>query len=202
MQLSRAQLLVGALTLLFSMNVSSQAVYSIAPSSVPLATRNSWCTSQTTSCPLLCLQYPEQSSSTTANTCDPKTLSFNCVCQNGLSPNASEYSQTLPFFICQEYGNQCVTACTGNTKCQSSCREDHPCGAQNPTRVNTTSTASLTSPTSSSTSGVAYTGLAGSESKDGSSSNKSGTLAALDPARGYLSAIIFACTFAGFAIIM
>ncbi|POS83972.1 hypothetical protein EPUL_004594 [Erysiphe pulchra] len=83
-----------------------------------------------------------------------------------------------------------------------SCREDHPCGAQNPTRVNTTSTVSLTSPTSSSTSGVAYTGLAGSESKDNPTSNKSGTLAALDPARGYLSAIIFACIFAGFAIIM
>ncbi|KAI6250984.1 hypothetical protein HI914_00146 [Erysiphe necator] len=200
MLLFGAQTVLGAVAL-FSSNVFSQSTYSIVPSTVPLATRNSWCTSQTTSCPLLCLQYPEQSSSTTANTCDPKSLSFNCICQNGMSPNASEYSQTLPFFICQEYGNQCVTACNGNTKCQSSCREDHPCGAQNPTRINTTSTPSIASPTSSSTSGVAYTGLAGSDSKD-DSSNKSGTLAALDPARGYLSAIIFACIFAGFAIIM
>ena len=42
----------------------------IQPSSVPLSTRDSWCTDQTTTCPLLCTQ--ETNSATTyANDCDP-----------------------------------------------------------------------------------------------------------------------------------
>jgi len=92
---------------LFSMSVNSQAVYTINPDSVSLPTRQGWCSSQTASCPLLCLQLSGESSTTAANDCDPEALSYECICGNGLSPNASEYSQTLPYFECQEYGNQC-----------------------------------------------------------------------------------------------
>ncbi|RKF71553.1 hypothetical protein GcC1_097005 [Golovinomyces cichoracearum] len=195
-------LAVGVLAHLL-MSVNSQATYSIEPSSVSLSIRkDSWCSSQTTSCPILCMQYPGQSSTTADNRCDPKTLTFSCVCENGLSPNASEFSQTLPFFVCQEYGNQCVAACDGDTLCQGACREDHPCGAQNPTRVNATSTSVSASHTETSTSGVAYSGLAGSSGSGSSDSNKSGSVAALYPVQGYISAIIFASMFLGFAIMM
>jgi hypothetical protein len=57
-------------TALFSMTVS-QITYEIDPNSVPLATRQQWCTSQETACPLLCLQLPGSSSTTSANDCDP-----------------------------------------------------------------------------------------------------------------------------------
>jgi len=108
----------------------SSAQYTIDPTSVPTSQRDTWCQSQQTACPLLCLQLPGESSTTDANTCDADTLTYQCVCGNGQSPNASEYSQTLPYFICTEYGTQCVNACAnGDTSCQSACRDDHPVGS-------------------------------------------------------------------------
>lgn len=183
-------------------SVYSQATYIVDPSTVPLSVRSSWCFSQTTSCPLLCLQLPGQTSTTSANSCDPKTLTYKCICQNGQSPNSSEYSQTLPFYMCQEYGNQCVAACSGDPACQSSCREDHPCGAQNPTRVNTTASATSPTQTESAAPGTAFTGLGGSSATGASDSDKSGSLAALDLGQSYGLAIVFAFVFAGFALVM
>lgn len=91
--------------------------------------------------PSVCLQ------STTgvplSNDCTASTLTYACVCSDGLSPNLTQYSQTLPFFICQEWGNQCQSNCAGDSLCVSDCRSKHPCGAQSPVRVNT-STASAT----------------------------------------------------------
>lgn len=195
---------------LLSLKVQSQAVYYIDPNSVPLSQRTSWCQSQTTACPLLCLQLPGQSSTTDANDCDPTTLTYDCVCGNGMSPNASEYSQTLPYFICTEYGNQCIAGCSGDTTCQSNCRSQHPCGAQNPTRVNITSTSSTMTATTapagatSGSAGVVYTGLGGAAATTApsSSTTKSGAQAALDLGRSYGLVAVFAGIFAGFALVM
>jgi hypothetical protein len=199
-------------TALFSVCGRAQQQYSIDPNSVPIATRDEWCQSQQTSCPLLCLQLPGASGSTTENSCDPTTLVFSCVCGNGLTPNASEYSQTIPFFECQEYGNQCVTACNGDTTCQAACRDDNPCGAQNPTRVNVTTTSSAMSSTtlpagaSSGTAGVVYTGLGGAAATQTSSSSsdtkKSNAQAALDLGRSYGLIAVFTGIFAGFALVI
>lgn len=200
-------------TTLFSMSVRSQIVYYIDPTSVPIQTRDQWCTTQETSCPLLCLQLPGSSSTTTANDCDPTTLTYDCVCGNGQSPNASEYSQTIPYFICQTYGDQCVAACNGDTACQNACRVDNPCGAQNPTRVNTTSSSTMSSTTvpagaTSTSGGVVFTGLGGAVatnsagSSSSSSSAKSGAQTALDLGRSYGLVVIFSGLFAGFALVM
>jgi hypothetical protein len=32
------------------------------------------------------------------------------------------YSQTLPFYICQQWGTQCVAGCNGDNTCSDSCR--------------------------------------------------------------------------------
>lgn len=196
-------------------SVRSQAVYTIDPDSVPLATRQGWCQSQLTACPLLCLQLSGDDSTTAANDCDAETLTYDCICGNGLAPNASEYSQTLPYFLCTEYGNQCVTACNGNTPCQSACRDDHPCGAQNPTRVNvTTTTSSMTSTSlpagaTSGSAGVVYNGLGGAATTTASSSEatstdtkKSGSQMALDVGRSYGLAVVLSGLFAGFALVL
>ncbi|OJJ71632.1 hypothetical protein ASPBRDRAFT_30044 [Aspergillus brasiliensis CBS 101740] len=132
--------------------VLSQNTSSIDPNSVPIDTRTSsdrvtieqWCQSQTSSCPLLCYQLPNASGSPKENTCDAKTLQYQCICSNGLSPNASQYSQTIPYFVCTEQNDECVQKCNGDSSCQSDCRSEHPCGAQNPKRVNVTSTAAST----------------------------------------------------------
>lgn len=127
-----------AATALLATTVSSQQQYTIDPNSVSSSLRDFWCQQQIAQCPLICLQTAGNTDSTQSNDCTASDLTYSCVCDNGISPNVSEYSQTLPFFICQEWGTQCVSNCgNGNTACQSACTADHPCGAQNPTRQNT-----------------------------------------------------------------
>lgn len=114
--------------------------YSIDPDTVSLSTRISWCSSELASCKGICQQIDTGNANT--NICDPYQLTYNCICGNGASPNLTEYSLTLPYFICTEWGNQCVTKCGQDNSCSDKCRSDHLCGAQNPTRVNTTTTTS------------------------------------------------------------
>lgn len=59
---------------------------------------------------------------TEQNDCDSDALTYTCVCENGVAPNITEYSQTLPYFICQQWGNTCVENCNGDNSCQSACR--------------------------------------------------------------------------------
>ncbi|CAI7589426.1 unnamed protein product [Penicillium glandicola] len=114
------------------------------PTSVPYATRESWCNSQTSACPLLCLQLPGASGTPTSNTCSADTLLYYCLCSNGATPNGTEYSQTIPYYTCTETNNQCVLKCNGDSTCQYNCRVDNPCGAQDPKRVNVTTTTTTT----------------------------------------------------------
>ncbi|KAI6990351.1 hypothetical protein KC360_g8773 [Hortaea werneckii] len=129
--------------------LSAQQTYAIDPDSVDDSTKQTWCTNQQTQCPLICTQTtPSHSADTLTNTCDATSLTYACICANGLSPNISEYSQTLPYYICQEWTNQCVANCApADNACASSCRDDHPCGALNPTRVNTSTVSSTMSRT-------------------------------------------------------
>ncbi|KAF2154639.1 hypothetical protein K461DRAFT_202830, partial [Myriangium duriaei CBS 260.36] len=115
------------------------AQYVIDPNSVPISTRDAWCSSQITQCPLICLQYAN-STGAEVNNCDPKALAYECLCSNGVTPNASEYSQTLPYYVCTEWGTQCVAGCGQDNTCSDECRADHPCGAQDPKKVNLTTT--------------------------------------------------------------
>ena len=143
-----------------------------------------------------------------------KTLAFDCVCAvNGLSPNISEYSQTIPYFICTESNNNCVTACNGASSCQAACRENHPCGAQSPTRVNeSTVTISATSSNggaaaSTASDGAVYTGFGGSAATTAASSGKgnTGSSAAavlLNVGQLYGLGVIAAGILAGFSILL
>ncbi|EPE10419.1 hypothetical protein F503_05514 [Ophiostoma piceae UAMH 11346] len=155
---------------------SVHADYVIDPNSVSLTIRKGWCASELSTCPLICEQA--KPFSTEVNTCDPTTLTYGCICGNGLQPNISEYSLTLPYFVCSEWGNQCVTACGSDNSCSSDCRQKHPCGAQNPSRANTTtasaSGASATGSSTATASDTIYTGLGGNSGSSGSSSKSAG----------------------------
>lgn len=137
-----------------------------------------------------------------------ETLDYSCICSNGIAPNVSEYSQTMPYYICSEANNRCVTNCgSGDNQCASACRTDHPCGAQYPTRVNaTTSTASSTSASSTSTStgGGDYSSFGDGDSGDSSSSSSksdAGALA-LDLGAKYGLAMIVSGLVGGAAILL
>ncbi|KAF2754197.1 hypothetical protein EJ05DRAFT_504298 [Pseudovirgaria hyperparasitica] len=157
----------------------TQKTYNIDPSSVSSSDRQSWCLNQKTQCPLICLQTNNGESATTrSNTCDPKNLEYSCVCEDGTSPNLTEYSLTIPFYECQEFGNQCVKNCgLANNACADRCRADNLCGAQSPTLSNTTSTVGPKSTTGpSATSGAADADATGDnfQSLDGSDNNQGG----------------------------
>ncbi|MCJ1249060.1 hypothetical protein MMC30_006282 [Trapelia coarctata] len=185
----------------------------IDPKSVPFATRQTWCTNQEASCPLICLQMPDVTSDPSANTCDPATLAYYCVCSNGITPNASEFSQTIPFFECQTFNQQCIDNCPqGATACQTTCTTAHPCGAQNPKRVNVTTTSSTMTATSSGagSSGTAAgtaqftNGLGGSAQTSTPASGTGSAASAIVIGFGqyYGLGLVFASLFTGFALFL
>ncbi|KAK4116727.1 hypothetical protein N656DRAFT_775065 [Canariomyces notabilis] len=183
--------------------IAVTADYVINPDSVPLSTRISWCNDQKSSCPKICLQTT--TGQPIVNDCDPEHLTYGCVCSDNKQPNISEYTLTIPYHTCIEWGNQCVTGCGTDNLCAADCREDHPCGAQNPTRVNTTSTSAASStaaPTSSSSNSV-FDGFAG-DSGSSSSGNNAGQNAAgaLRFGSSYGLAVVAAGMFAGFALLI
>ncbi|KAK8229504.1 hypothetical protein HDK77DRAFT_453895 [Phyllosticta capitalensis] len=175
----------------------------IDPDSVSSSTRDQWCTSQKSQCPLICLQVYENTttgSDPEQNDCDADTLDYSCVCANGASPNVSEYSLTIPYFECTEYNNQCVANCaSGNNQCASDCRTKHPCGAQSPKRYNitTTTSSSIASATASSTGGGSQYG-----SFDSQGDGKSAGALAVDFGASYGLAVMVAGLFGGFALVL
>ncbi|CAK4030793.1 Hypothetical predicted protein [Lecanosticta acicola] len=198
--------------------VSAQVQYSIDPNSVDNSTRQYWCQEQQAECPLICLQSAANSASTSSNDCDPSSLTYACVCSNGLSPNVSEYSQTLPYYICQEWGNQCVSNCgIGNNDCSEQCRSQHPCGALNPTRQNTSTLTSTMAKTSTGGAGnnaavttdsngqTIYSGLGGG-SASGSGSNSGASTRfrgwALDAAQTFGMVGLVGAFIGGFAVLL
>lgn len=176
----------------------AQADYVIDPTSVSKTVRDSWCEQELTTCPAICQQVGD--GTTKVNTCDADKLTYGCICGNGKQPNVSEYSLSLPYFVCQEWGNQCVTKCDGSNSCASSCREDHPCGAQDPQKPNKTSTAtaSTVSATASSTTD-AETVYSDPSSTDASSSD-SGAGLVLEAGSRWGMAAVMVSMFAGFAM--
>lgn len=198
-------------------SISAQEQYSIDPSSVSNSTRQAWCTSQLAQCPLICLQTAGNSAATESNTCDADSLTYSCVCSNGLSPNVTEYSQTLPYYICQEWGTECVSNCGSDSSCASNCRSQHPCGAQNPTRANSstitstmskTNTASGQAGATTNSEGTVYTGFGGSAATgsaaaEASSGGAAGVrVAALNVGQTFGLLGLAGALFGGFAILL
>ena len=60
---------ITATALLASAAITVNAQYNIDPLTVPIATRQYWCQSQITQCPLICLQEAGNTAGTEANDC-------------------------------------------------------------------------------------------------------------------------------------
>lgn len=123
----------------------------------------------------------------------------------------SEYSLTIPYFTCQEWGNQCVDGCKGDAGCATSCREDNPCGAQDPERVNITSTSTSLAPGTSQTDAsttddgtTIFTDTPGGGSNGGSSGSSSGNdegaASLLTLGSAYGLTVVMGGMFLGFAL--
>lgn len=127
------------------------------------------------------------------------------MCANGLQPNISEYSLTLPYFTCVEWGTQCVAACGSDSSCASSCRQDHQCGALNPTRINSTTSSAMPATKAATTSNQVFTGLAGGSGGSGGSGGGGIPGAAAPPlgvGAAYTMLAVLGSLFLGFAVML
>ncbi|KAK6536234.1 hypothetical protein TWF281_000477 [Arthrobotrys megalospora] len=117
--------------------VSAQTYFPVNPEDIDLGTKQTWCLNQISSCGLLCLD--QKSGSGFVNDCDVDTLQYQCICADNTVPNATEYSQTIPYFLCTYQVQNCIQNCGQfDPTCAEVCRTGRVCGASNPTRVTTT----------------------------------------------------------------
>lgn len=107
----------------------------------------------------------------------------------------------MPYFICTQQNNNCVDSCNGDHSCQSQCRTKHPCGAQNPQRVNITTRVSTTATKTSPPTDVVYTGFGASATGDSKKGSSSVTVA-IDIGRVYGLFIVMGGVLAGFAVLL
>ena len=178
----------------------AQTTPQIDPESVDEGTRDRWCNDQITSCPFICEQTEPRT--TLENDCDSNSLTFNCICGDNKPANLTEYTLTLPFYICQEKGQQCQKACAGDNSCAAACFENNPCGATSPRRANGTATTTLPEATTSSGGDrdTVFTGRPGQDNNNEGGSGGSGA-GALNVAGAYGMAVVVGGLFAGFALL-
>lgn len=196
-----------------SLATVAQAQYNIDASEVDQAIKDNWCMNQEKTCPKICEQT--KPGTTIVNECDSETLQYGCLCGDNKKPNMSEYSLTIPFFVCREWVTNCVSDCGTDNACSSSCTQDNPCGAQDPERVTTTDSTATGKPTASVTESktddgtTIYTGTPGSEDDDEDSGSGSGSggnndsaaTTLLDVGRVYGTAFVLGSMFVGFAML-
>ncbi|KFY26708.1 hypothetical protein V493_03922 [Pseudogymnoascus sp. VKM F-4281 (FW-2241)] len=99
----------------------------VDPSKVDPQISASWCIGQRTGCQTLC------DGNAPTNNCDPKALTYACLCADGTTPNLADYKNTLPQYVCQEDFAGCINAhpndAVGQGKCKTEIEET--CGTKN-----------------------------------------------------------------------
>lgn len=112
------------------------------------------------------------------------SLTYACICSNGQQPNSSQYSQTIPYYECTQAATNCVNKCEQtDTSCQSACRSDNPCGAQNPTRYNTSTISTMAATTTSGGSPASTADTSASNTFTGFGGSSTGSSKSDAPAR-------------------
>ncbi|KAK5076066.1 hypothetical protein LTS08_002574 [Lithohypha guttulata] len=125
---------------------------------VTAATKFQWCLAQLNTCPQIC------GGAASLNTCDSNTLMYSCTCPNGTVPDSTAYTQSLPFFVCQETYIQCVRNNPNNAQAQGACRTNQQCGTRNATAEALLSTSGASSSVASATSRASSSAASGTGS--------------------------------------
>ncbi|KAK2751954.1 hypothetical protein FQN55_008696 [Onygenales sp. PD_40] len=160
------------------------------PSKVKDAQKSSWCTAQRSACPQICGGF------TSKNYCDAATLTYECKCQDGKTPDVAKYKNTLPFFICQETFVQCIASHPDDLAGQRKCKENQSkCGTINPAKEEDepTTTAAKSSPTGTEAAATTKATPSATESEPAATSNPAATLRApQDSSMGLIAAVFLA----------
>jgi len=117
---------------------------------------------------------------------------YNCVCPNGTVPDSTAFTQTLPYFICQENYVQCINNNPNAAQAQQTCKDNEQCGTRNATAEALAQTGSASSSSASQTgsSASSATGSAASASATGASAASAATMTTY--ASGAFAAILMA----------
>lgn len=180
--------------------LSTSVAQTFNASSVPSDTRDAWCNDQVAQCPRLCSDLDK---STVTNECFPDNLVYTCLCSDNVTPNVTQYSQTIPYYECTVEQSDCVTACgLSDNDCSNACKEKFVCGATDPKKGNKTlASQSATATSSGATSTGTDTGT-GFAKADGSSDSGSGAGALLlEAAHAYELGLVAAGIAVGAAVV-
>ncbi|KAI5842063.1 hypothetical protein BZA05DRAFT_207095 [Tricharina praecox] len=156
----RSNTLLSAALLVFGATFPAVTVgYNI--SSIAIDTRTGWCNAQVAQCPALCADQKEGLTDK-ENDCFPENLFYVCVCSDGSRPNLTQYSETIPYYLCTLDQGDCIKNCGSDNTCADQCRKTYVCGATSPRKINATAsgTKSSTSASASSTGVVSGDGFA------------------------------------------
>lgn len=100
-------------------------------------------------------------------------LTYNCVCSTMSTPNITQYTQTLPYFTCQQYIANCV-ASTNSAAVQKQCMSIQ-CGSMDSTRAATGGAAASSGSASSTAAGAGAAASSGGASVASGASSAAGT---------------------------
>jgi hypothetical protein len=123
---------------------AAQVYPEVTPDDVDENTRIIWCVQQDATCIGLCQDQTQGGAA--VNECSVEDLTFNCICDDNTTPNATEYSLAIPFNLCQQSKQMCVNNCEGDQACSDLCFTGKTCGATDPKRYNVTTTTSAGTP--------------------------------------------------------
>ncbi|KAI0600133.1 hypothetical protein F4775DRAFT_92185 [Biscogniauxia sp. FL1348] len=146
---------------LVSAQSDSNSTFKISdPTTIALSTRVTWCQGQTDSCSTLC-------GTAITNDCSTTDLNFDCVCQGGNEPDMNPYMNTMPWYVCTELQDECITANENDAAGQKNCTTSigDKCGTENVADhagEGSVSTSSTTSAASSATAAASSTASASS----------------------------------------
>ncbi|RIA81509.1 hypothetical protein C1645_729639 [Glomus cerebriforme] len=131
---------------LFSIILFITEVHPLNPADVDPATKATWCSDQMATCTNICW---DSGFDPTTNFCLNDTLQFDCVCSNGIRPNSTEYTQTIPYFTCTADQQACIQKCQPATDtCVNACKSTS-CAAtviKSPSKIPTTVQGTTSSP--------------------------------------------------------
>ncbi|KAJ9216502.1 hypothetical protein DTO166G4_1718 [Paecilomyces variotii] len=190
----------------FAAGIAAQANYTLPagfnPGEVSSTEKASWCTGQRNLCPKIC------GGAANVNTCDPDSLSFSCVCSDGSVPDSAEYTQSLPYFVCEANFGQCIQNHPNDLDGQNQCKEQAKCGTKNATSdAASTSSAAATSGTAVATTLTTATTTAGGQvatttAAKATASTSHSAASAVKVAQDYSAALLVGGLLAGFQFVL
>lgn len=128
------------------------------------------------------------------------TLNYTCTCSDNSTPNISDYTQTVPFYVCDQWVANCVDNHPDDLTGQAGCRSV-TCGSQNVSEAETTTSsaapdATTSASSSSGTESPSTTTSSGAET----SATESSAAMAVHVVENYGTGILFAAMMALFGL--